>query len=360
MNQAAPNDTTARTPSGLKRRFLGKLAGAMGPLLALVVVTLAFAIADYARSGEDSTFNTAGTAIYVGTQSVVVGTAALGMLMIIIAGGIDLSVGNAIAVCAVVLALAIRAELGIASAIALAIGVGVAGGLLNGVLITSLRVVPFIVTLGTMSFYLGLAKFLGDENTIRPKLTLIPSWVSRLMNPAGEFAPGVDPDWIVPYLLPRFVPGVWLLLGLAIVTSIVLHRTVFGRYVFAVGSNEATARLCGVNVAAVKVAVYTLAGFLVGLAGVFQFARLSIGNPTSGRGLELQVIAAVVVGGASLNGGRGNVLGTLAGTVLMVVIERGGSALGFNTSIQDMLLGGIIVAAAAIDQLRQRRLAGAL
>jgi len=358
MNETAQPVAPGPSSSGGTRRTLGRLAGALGPLLALALITLSFSIADYTLSGENGSFNSIGTVLDAGTQSVVVGTAALGMLLIIISGGIDLSVGNAIGVCAVVLALAIKAELGIPAALALTIGAGVATGFLNGVLITSLRVVPFIITLGTMSFYLGFAKFLGDENTVRPLYAQIPAWIQRLMKPAEDIPADVDPNWIVPYVLPNFVPGVWFLFAVAALTSLILHRTVFGRYVFAVGSNEATARLCGVNVAAVKIAVYTLAGLFVGFAGVFQFARLSIGNPTSGSGLELQVIAAVVVGGASLSGGRGNVLGTLAGAVLMVVIARGGSALGFSTWVQDMLLGAIIVAAAAIDQLRQRRLAG--
>jgi len=138
----------------------------------------------------------------------------------------------------------------------------------------------------------------------------------------------------------------------------VLRSTVFGRYVFAVGSNEQTARLCGINVTAMKIAVYTLAGLFVGIAGILQFARLSNGNPTSGRGLELSIIAAVVVGGASLSGGRGSVLGTMAGALLMVVINVGCTALGLRSAWQDVTLGTIIFVAAAFDQLRQRRLSG--
>lgn len=361
MNDRAsnsPSSASPTTPYAGSRRALGKMAGALGPLLALVVVTLAFSITDYIVSGGNSTFNTAGNAVYVGTQSVIVGTAALGMLLIIISGGIDLSVGNALAVCAVTLAVSLKAGMPVGGAVAITIVAGLGTGVVNGAIITSLRVVPFIVTLGTMSFYLGLAKYLADENTVRPPLSAVPWWIARLMNPSQDVDPELESDWLIPYLLPNFVPGVWLLLGLALLTAIMLHRTVFGRYIFAVGSNEQTARLCGVNVAAVKLGVYSLAGLFVGIAGVLQFARLSIGNPTSGRGLELSTIAAVVVGGASLNGGRGTVLGTLAGAVLMVVIERGGSVLGFRTSIQDMLLGAIIVVAAAIDQIRQRRIAG--
>ena len=128
-----------------------------------------------------------------------------------------------------------------------------------------------------------------------------------------------------------------------------------GRYVFAVGSSEATARLCGINIAAVKVVIYTLAGLFVGIAGMMQFARLKIGNPTSGLGMELKIIAAVVVGGAGLNGGRGTVLGTIAGAVLMVIISTGCTLLEFRDAVQDIAVGAIIVAAVAIDEFRKRR-----
>src|SRR5690606_6557984 len=114
---------------------------------------------------------------------------------------------------------------------------------------------------------------------------------------------------------------VWLTLALAGLLAIVLHRTVFGRYVYALGSNEATARLCGINVSWNKIAVYTLSGFFIGVGGIFLFSRLSSGTPTSGTGLELQIIAAVVIGGGSLNGGRGSIVGTLAGAAIIQVIN---------------------------------------
>ncbi len=174
-------------------------------------------------------------------------------------------------------------------------------GTVNGGLISALKVAPFIVTLGTMTACLGIAKLVADETTVRPPLSTVPSWMN------GLAMPGPDPAWLL------VAPGVWMMLAMAFVLSLVLRYTVFGRYVFALGSNEQTARLCGLNVPALKVAVYTLGGLFIGLAGVYQFAKLKVGNPTSGVGLELKVIAAVVIGGASLSGGRGTVLGTLAG-----------------------------------------------
>src|SRR6185312_4874665 len=146
----------------------------------------------------------------------------------------------------------------------------------------------------------------------------VPEWMS------GLAAPSPEPAWLL------VAPGVWLMLAMAAVLSIVLRYTVFGRYVFALGSNEQTARLCGLNVPALKIAVYSLSGLFVGLAGVYQFAKLNVGNPISGVGMELKMIAAVVIGGASLNGGRGTVLGTLTGALLMQTIVSGCTQLGLT------------------------------
>jgi ribose/xylose/arabinose/galactoside ABC-type transport system permease subunit len=196
-----------------------------------------------------------------------------------------------------------------------------------------------------MTAYLGVAKLVADETTVRPPLSSVPDWMSGLAMPAP------DPPWLL------VAPGVWIMLALAVILSLVLRYTVFGRHVFALGSNEQTARLCGLNLPALKVAVYTLGGLFVGLAGVYQFAKLKVGNPTSGLGLELKIIAAVVIGGASLSGGRGTVLGTLTGALLMQTISSGCTQLGLSNPVQDIILGIIIVAAVTVDQIRQRRVA---
>jgi ribose/xylose/arabinose/galactoside ABC-type transport system permease subunit len=153
-----------------------------------------------------------------------------------------------------------------------------------------------------------------------------------------------------------FAPVVWLLLALAVVVAAMLKYTVFGRHVFAIGSNEATARLCGINVPATRIAVYTLAGLFVGMAGLLQFSRLTVGDPTSGTGKELPVIAAVVIGGGSLSGGRGSILGTLTGALIMQVISSGCVAIRQPNHVQEIIIGVIIVAAVTIDQVRQRRM----
>lgn len=333
-------------------KMLRVLAVQLSPLLALLVVIVFFAVADARMNEEYASFLSVDTARMVAVNTIIVGTAALGMLMIIVSGGIDLSAGTALAFSATVLAFCLKQESGVVVALFAAVGTGCLTGLLNGALISLLRVVPFIITLGTMSVYLGFAKLIADETTIRPNLASIPDWLKTLVTSPP------DQEWLAYPLLPNFAPGVWLFLALAGALAFVLRSTVFGRYVFAVGSNEQTARLCGINVTAMKIAVYTLAGLFVGIAGILQFARLSNGNPTSGRGLELSIIAAVVVGGASLSGGRGSVLGTMAGALLMVVINVGCTALGLRSAWQDVTLGTIIFVAAAFDQLRQRRLSG--
>lgn len=348
MSEAMPDDAVTKPAAATQVvGWLGRLA----PLTALAVVVALFAVLDYRRAGEDAVFFTVDNARAIAVQSVVVGTAALGMTLIVIAGGIDLSAGTALALCAVTLACCLDRGYGISVAVVAALGVGGLTGLVNGLLVSRLRVVPFIITLGTMTIYLGLSKLIADETTIRPPLASIPDWLKGLVLSPPEA------DWLIYPLLPNFAPGIWLFFALAALLAFVLKQTTFGRYVFAVGSNEATARLCGLNVATIKTAVYTLSGLFVGTAGVLQFARLKIGNPTSGRGLELSIIAAVVVGGGSLSGGRGSVLGTIAGAVLMVVISSGCTILELSDSIQDIVLGAIIIAAVTLDELRRRRAA---
>jgi ribose/xylose/arabinose/galactoside ABC-type transport system permease subunit len=153
-------------------------------------------------------------------------------------------------------------------------------------------------------------------------------------------------------LLP---PGVWVLIILAVVMAALLRYTRLGRHTFAIGSNEQTARLCGVAVERVKVLVFTLCGAFAGLAGLMQFSRLTVGDPTVAVGLELNVIAAVVIGGGSLSGGEGSILGTLVGALLMTTIASGCTQMGLPNWVQEIITGAIIVVAVAVDRLRHRR-----
>jgi ribose transport system permease protein len=330
-------------PGPLPRR-LNLVGGALGPFLALGVVIAFFALADRWHDGGGS-FLSARNFSTISVQTATVAVAALGMTIVIIAGGIDLSAGTAIALCATVLAWCLKRDWPPAVAVALGLATGCLTGFLNGLLISGLRVVPFIVTLGTMTVYLGIAKMVAEETTIRPDLARqVPHWLQDLLSTR------VDALWLQ---LPL---GVWLTLGLALLLAAVLRYSVFGRHVYALGSNESTARLCGINVPGNKLALYTLAGLFIGIAGMFQFSRLSSGNPVSGVGLELRIIAAVVIGGGSLNGGRGTVLGTLTGAAIMAVIASGCTQLGLRNPVQDVILGVIIIAAVTLDQFRQRRL----
>lgn len=316
----------------------------LGQFMALAVVCLFFTVAESIVS-DDPEFFTTKNMLKIAVQTSTIAVAAMGMTIIIIAGGIDLSAGTAIALCATVLAWFLKGDYSAFIAVPMAILTGAACGLLNGVLISWLRVVPFIVTLGTMTFYLGLAKLVADETVIRPiRYEQTPTWIVQFVSLQEKAL----------YLgLPL---GVWCALLLAILITVFLRYTVFSRYIFALGSNESTARLCGINVPRTKIILYTLSGTFVGLAGIYQFARLSVGNPNSGMGLELKVIAAVVIGGGSLNGGRGSILGTLIGATIIFLIGNGCTQLGISNPVQDMILGIIIIAAVTIDQWRQRRL----
>src|SRR4051812_37589929 len=320
------------------------LTGQLGPLFALLLVFCFFAIGDQAQQGGGQflTLRNLQTMLIASASVVVAG---LGMTIIIIAGGIDLSAGTAISLCATVLAWSLNNSWPIELALLCCVLMGCAVGLVNGALISALKVAPFIVTLGTMTMCLGIAKLIAHETTVRPPLETIPGWLYGLAMPSPE------PAWLL------VAPGVWLMLAMAAIVSLILRFTVFGRYVFALGSNEQTAHLCGLNVPALKLAVYTLGGLFVSLGGVYQFAKLNVGNPTSGVGLELKVIAAAVIGGASLSGGRGTILGTLAGALLMQTIATGCTQLEIRNPVQDIILGVIIVAAVTVDQLRQPRAA---
>jgi ribose transport system permease protein len=269
-------------------------------------------------------------------QTVIVALGAIGMTMIIVSGGIDLSVGSTIALTGVVTALALRD--GMAPLLALLLGVGAGGviGVANGLVITRLKVIPFIATLGMLGVARGLAKWVAAQQTVNIPET----WINEL---AVTFP---RPEWLI------VAPGVWLSAFLAILVALVLRRTVFGRRVFAIGSNEAAARACGIPVDRMKIWIYGLAGLLFGLSGVMQMSRLRQGDPTVAIGTELDVIAAVVIGGGSLNGGVGTILGSMIGASIMAVLRNGSQQMGWPNYIQEIIIGAIIVAAVALDRVR--------
>lgn len=311
--------------------YLKSLLSRCGPFLGLLLVIVLFSIPTEVREYFLSFPNFK----IILTQTVIVAIGALGMTLIIVSGGIDLSVGSVIALTSVVGALLIQQGWSTIAVVASVIGAGGLIGLLNGTAIAGLRMTPFIITLGTLGIARGGAKWLGNNETVNYDTSTINNWMTTA-NPFGLSLPA----------------GAWTAVGLAIVTAIMLRRTVFGRHIFAIGSNEATARLCGVPTVRTKILIYGLAGCFFGLAGLMQMSRLRQGDPTVAVGVELDIIAAVIIGGASLNGGVGTVLGSMIGALIMAVLRNGSQQMGWPTYFQEIIIGLVIIAAVFIDRLR--------
>lgn len=334
--------TSARPEPGRPLLSWRRAFAALGPILALALITLLFAVIQ-----KGDAFLTPYNWRTIAVQTVITGTAALGMAIVIVAGGIDLSVGSVAALAAVGAGLAIRdGHFGLEAALAIGVGVGILFGMANGLLVVGLRVIPFIATLGTMNIARGLAK----------------RWAGNTMvyayDPNDPAAMASVPEWFDSFLRADagtfFAPGVWALLLLTAATAVVLRLTVLGRHWIALGSNEGASRLSGLPVRRLKVSAYAVCGLFAGLAGVMQFANNNaVGNPTSAVGLELQAIAAVVIGGGSLGGGRASILGALVGALIITVLKNGCVHAEIASETQDILIGAIIIAAVAVDRWRR-------
>lgn len=356
---SAPELLLAKAPSRSAR-----LVSLAGPFLALLAVILAGGIAEYFKEGTLQYWSPQNQlSILMQTVTVMIG--ALAMTIIIISAGIDLSAGSLIALTAVTTAWILRAfqPAGVRlegndalwiPAIALAAGVlmGAAAGGTSGLLITRLKLMPFIATLGMMSFARGAAKGIADQQPVYPPL----SWLTDFAKPNLVLG-ATDLNWGPLHWKGEVAisGAIVLTLILAVLVAILLNRTAFGRHVFAIGSNEATARLCGVRVERTKWLIYLIGGAMMGLAGVVDYGRLSMGDPTTAVGKELDIIAAVVIGGGSLSGGSGSVLGSIIGAILMAHLHNLCIHLGLPNWVQEMVVGVVIVVAVTLDQIRRRK-----
>ncbi len=282
-------------------------------------------------------FLSAGNLASVARQTAVITIMAMGMTMVMVSGGIDLSVGSMMAFSGVTGAMAMADGGSVSAGIAAAITTGIVLGLLNGVAVASLKIPPFIVTLGAMGIYRGAVLLLTDGNA-----------VVGLPSTFGYLAEGN-----LFGLLP--IPLV-IVVVVAMTIHFLLSQTRLGRYCYAIGSNVEAARYAGIHVARYQMVFYSILGALTGLAGSIESARLVTGQPTGGEGYELRVIAAVVIGGGSLSGGQGTVLGTIIGSLIMGVLANGANLLGISSFAQQIVIGAVIVLAVTFDEYQRRRL----
>ena len=319
---------------------IGKLITMLGPLFGIVLVYVIFLL----KAPEE--FHTVYNSKTILTQTVIIAVGAMGMTLVIISGGIDLSVGSLIALGTVVTALILREyggkEVGIFLPVVAAFAAVVVCaffGFVSGSIVSWFRIVPFIVTLGVMQIARGTAKGIAKQTTVVPS----ESWLNEVMV--------IEPQMGVWYSI---APGVWVAVVTLVFVFVLLKYTVFGRHVFAIGSNVDAARLCGIKVNQNRIAIYSLCGGLTGLASVLQFSNLTLGDPTAAVGMELDIIAAVVIGGGSLSGGEGSVVGSVAGALIMAILRNGCVMIGIPNYVQNIVIGSIIILAVGLDGLRHR------
>ena len=311
-------------------RFIRQLLPFASLLLLLVLLSVF----------KPETFLTLNNFLNIFRRSSVNAIMAVGMTAIIISGGIDLSVGSMLALAGMIGAWTLKYFGGdnlTAGSMWLGTLAGIASGtlagFLNGVLINGLKLPPFILTLGTMSVFRGISYVMNDGQPYN-----VPNY---------------------KYLGTGYILGAPVSIVIAVVVvvvaAIILNRTTLGRYTYAIGANRTAALYSGVNVTRNLTIIYTFTGLLVGIASMIETSRTVSAQPTAGIGLELDIIAAVVIGGASLNGGRGTILGTIIGTLLISFLRNGCTLLGISTNIQLIVIGVIIVVAVSVDQMARGR-----
>jgi fructose transport system permease protein len=305
--------------------------GTLGPLLALLAACAFFAAhSDRFLTGENLSL--------VLQQVMVVGVIAIGQTLIILTAGVDLSCGMVMALGGIVMT-KFAAELGLPVPLAIACGIGVTTlfGVINGVLVTTVKLPPFIVTLGTMNIAFAITQLYSNSQTV----TDLPDALNAL---GGTFKFGGA----------SVVYGVVLMLVLYVVSWFALRETASGRHVYAVGNNPEAARLTGIATQRVLLGVYVLAGMFYGIASLLSVARTGVGDPNAGQTENLDAITAVVLGGTSLFGGRGVVLGSLVGALIVGVFRNGLTLMGVSSVYQLLITGILVILAVATDQLSHR------
>jgi fructose transport system permease protein len=321
-------------PSVKTKNLLGRLPSltVLGPFVALILAIIFFSVqSDRFLSGPNFSL--------ILQQVMVVGVLAIGQTLVILTGGIDLSVGFVMALGTMVMT-KFAVELGLPPLLAVLCGVAVttAFGLLNGLLITRIKLPPFIVTLGTMNIAFALTQIYSKAQTVTGLPDLLLFWGNTFKLGGTAITYGVV-LMIVLYLLVWFV----------------LSETAPGRHLYAVGNNPEAARLMGIPTRRVLLLTYTIAGFFYGIAGWLLVSRTSVGDPNAGQTENLETITAVVLGGTSLFGGRGMVLGTLLGAIIVGVFRNGLTLTGVSSVYQVLITGILVILAVTADQLSKRR-----
>jgi ribose transport system permease protein len=319
-----------RPPAGTRdgaARVAARLLGENGALAGLAVLVVVLAL----LSGD---FLTVTNLLNVGVQAAVVAILAFGVTFVIVTGGIDLSVGAVAALSAVVLAWTATGHgLPWPIALVLAVATGVAAGLVNGALITYGKLPPFIATLAMLGVARGLALVVSEGSPIA-----LPDAVTRVGDTIGSYLP-------VPVIV---------MVAMGLLTAFVLARTYSGRAMYAIGGNEEAARLSGIRVSRQKLVTYALSGAFAAVAGIVLAGRLASAQPQAANGYELDAIAAVVIGGASLSGGKGRAFGTLVGALILAVLRNGLNLLSVSAFWQQVVIGVVIALAVLLDTVRRR------
>lgn len=323
------------------KKSIGAFIGEYGAFLALVLLVIVI-------SCVSPEFRTASNFLNLLRQASFNGLIAFGMTCVILSDGIDLSVGSTFALSAIICAELIMGGVPAGLAIIISLLAGTALGVVSGVLVTKGRLQPFIATLITMTAYRGLALIITNGKPISRLASSIESESGSFLFKVlgkGNLVFGPNEMFSIP------IPAIILVVAL-LIFYFVLHHTTFGRRIYATGSNAKCANLVGVNTTGVKISVYAISGFMSALAGLIMISRVDSAQPTLGEGYELDAIAAVALGGTSMSGGRGKIVGTLAGVLIIAVLNNGLNILGVSTYYQEVIKAIVILVAVLSDRKR--------